>query len=295
MEENGRPRTLLALVRDELERPDATAAADEARVETALAQLVAAGRAAWPQLAVPTEVFIRRIAGHFPGDEDLLAWLSRARAADLYLATACTVGVEGAIATFDESFLNAVPAILQRSGLGALQADEIRQRVRERLFVGPAKIRDYSGRGALASWVEVVTLRIAIDMKRQERPTVSDDTDAVRAAGADPELELIKERYRSNFKAALRAALEGLSGEQRNLLKLHFVDGVTLDQLAALFRVHRATVARWIAAARHSIFDRVQDRLQTELALNREEFDSLLRDIRSRLDLSLSALLTSRS
>src|SRR5437762_1334379 len=81
-------------------------------------------------------------------------------------------------------------------------ADEIRQRVRERLFVGAAKIADYSGRGSLAGWLQVVTLRIAIDAMREQKarpvvePTPDDD---LRVAGTDPELSLIKERYREPF------------------------------------------------------------------------------------------------
>src|SRR5262249_55575934 len=153
--------------------------------------------------------------------------------------------VPGAIETFERSFLAAVPAILQRNGAGPIQADEIRQRVRERLFVGAGKIADYSGRGELAHWLKVVTMRIAIDARREERPFATESAGGAAAlglAGVDPELELMKERFREPFEQAFRAALAGLTSVQRNLLKLHFVDGLTLEELAALFHVHRATV-----------------------------------------------------
>jgi RNA polymerase sigma-70 factor (ECF subfamily) len=174
------------------------------------------------------------------------------------------------------------------------QPDEVRQRVRERLFVGASKIGDYSGRGALASWLQVVTLRIAIDAGREQQKlpiAESTELDDLRLAGTDPELKLIKERYRDPFKQALRVALGGLTSEQRNLLKLHFVEGVTLDKLAALFHVHRATIARRIAQARDEVFEAVRIRLQAELGIDRTEFEELLSLLRSRLELSLSALL----
>src|SRR5262249_38647566 len=152
----------------------------------------------------------------------------------------------------DRVFLSAVPTILSRGGVRGVAPDEIRQRVRERLFVGASKIAGYSGRGPLQTWLQVVTLRIAIDATRERAMPIADtaEVDDLRLAGTDPELKLIKERYREPFKVALRAALAALTSEQRNLLKLHFVDGLTLDQMASLFDVHRTTIARRIAQAR---------------------------------------------
>src|SRR5262249_10518973 len=155
-------------------------------------------------------------------------------------------------------FLGSISSILARGSLRALPVDDVRQRIRERLFVGTSKIADFSGRGALANWVQVVALRVAVDAAREQRSlpmAESVGVEDLRLAGTDPELTLIKERYREPFKQALRSALRGLTSEQRNLLRLHFVDGVTLDRLAALFEVHRATIARHIARARDAVFD----------------------------------------
>jgi RNA polymerase sigma-70 factor (ECF subfamily) len=66
---------------------------------------------------------------------------------------------------------------------------------------------------------------------------------------------------------------------------------VTLDQLSTLFAVHRATIARRIATARESILSAAKDLLELELRISQDEVESLLRLVRSRLDLSLSALL----
>jgi RNA polymerase sigma-70 factor (ECF subfamily) len=282
------------VLRAHLTRPDTVDEVGAAEVEHALADVIRTGASAWPSVQLPAEVFVARVASHFSNDETLIGWLRGVRAADLFLATACAERVPNAIDTFDREFLGSVPAILARGGMRDLQADEIRQRIRERLFVGASRIADYSGRGSLTSWLQVVTLRIAIDAIREQRampvaePSESDD---LRVAGTDPELSLIKERYRGPFKEALRTAIRELTGEQRNLLKLHFVDSVTLDKLAALFHVHRATVVRRIAQAREAVFDRVRILLQAELGIDAAEFEELLTLLRSRLELSLSALL----
>lgn len=283
---------LTDVLRVHLARPEVVDEVPE--IERLLDKVVHEGTSSWPALRLPAETFLARVAHHFSDTETLATWLGRVRAGDLFLTSACAERVPNAIDTFDREFLNSVPAILARGGLHALPADEVRQRVRERLFVGASKIEDYSGRGALASWLQVVTLRIAIDVTREQRAMpIADSIELadLKIAGTDPELSLIKERYREPFKQALRGALAQLKSEQRNVLKLHFVDGVTLDKLAALFNVHRATIARRIAQARDAVFDSVRDRLQAELGIDRAEFDGLLSLLRSRLELSLSALL----
>jgi RNA polymerase sigma-70 factor (ECF subfamily) len=236
---------------------------------------------------------VARIAHHV-GREPLADWLRGLRSADLFLASACAERIPGAIETFDRELLVAAPGILARAGMTGVSADDIRQRLRERLFVGASKIADYSGRGALASWLQVVTLRVAIDVIREQRAhpiAVETPLDELPLAGTDPELTLVKERYRGPFKQALRGALLALTSEQRNLLKLHFVEGVTLDKLASLFHVHRATIARRIAQAREAVFGDVRIRLQRELGIDRAEFEELLGLLRSQLELTLSALL----
>ncbi len=270
--------------------------AEDDELERLLAAHVRAGVEAWPALKLAPEAFVARIAHHWGTTGGGIEWLRDLRGADLFLASACLERVPLAIETFDRELLSAVPAILARGNIRDLPADEIRQRVRERLFVGASKIGDYSGRGSLAGWLQVVTLRIAIDVARQQQSApIPTDIDDAAMIGPDPELQMIKDKYGAPFKVALRAALAELPADKRALLRQHFIDGVTLDALAAQLGVHRATVARRIAQAREEVFDGVRARLQAELGLDRAEFDELVGLLRSRLELSLSALVEPRS
>src|SRR6185436_8511874 len=81
-----------------------------------------------------------------------------------------------------------------------------------------------------------------------ERPTAGDDAlfDAV-AHGIVPSQSLMKDVYRKSFKQAFEEALAALSIHDRLLLRQHFLDGLSIDRMAALHDVHRATAARWIA------------------------------------------------
>ena len=143
------PGSLTEVLRAHLTCPDAVNHAGAADVEHTLAEVVRAGALAWPGVELAAEAFVGRIATHYSNDGSLVEWLRGVRAEDLFLATACAERAPNAIDTFDREFLDSVPAILVRGGMRDAPADEIRQRVRERLFVGAAKIADYSGRGAL--------------------------------------------------------------------------------------------------------------------------------------------------
>jgi RNA polymerase sigma-70 factor (ECF subfamily) len=59
--------------------------------------------------------------------------------------------------------------------------------------------------------------------------------------------------------------------------------------------VHRATVARWIAAARERLLDRTIALVQGRLKISAAELESLLAGLRSGLDVSLGALLGERT
>src|SRR5262249_49485390 len=147
------------------------------------------------------------------------------------------------------------------------------------------KILDYSGRGPLAGWLRIAAIRTALDLTRRsgnERPASS--TDAlleVPAAIEDPELEHIRARHRADFKAAFEAARRSLSKEDRNILRLHLVDGLNIDEIGGIFQVHRATAARWIARCREKVHDETRRLLVERLKIGDTELKSILGIVRS--------------
>jgi RNA polymerase sigma-70 factor, ECF subfamily len=266
--------------------------ADDTALGASLRRLFEEGQRAWPGLDLAPEVFVRHLAartatGEPPAPE---------RAPDLYLACACAAPVRGALEAFDRAHLGVVGTYLARMRPTAAFVDEVRQSLREKFFVVKDGVRpriaEYDGRGALASWVRVVALRAALDLRRQS-PGAADDPPPGRddPATTDLETDYLKQRYREAFNTAIRGAVAALGSDQRELLRLHFVDGLTLDQLAARAGVHRATVARRIAAAREAVAERSRRLLQAALGASESELASLAVVMRSQLDLSLPGLL----
>jgi len=138
----------------------------------------------------------------------------------------------------------------------------------------------------------VIALRAAIDLRRRNPHAVEDPPrEQEDPATADPETGYLKDRYREAFNTAFRGAVAALGSEQRELLRLHFVDGLTLDQLAARMGVHRATVARRVGAAREAVADEAHRLLHAALGASESELASLAWVMRSQIDLSLPGLL----
>jgi RNA polymerase sigma-70 factor (ECF subfamily) len=249
------------------------------------------GRRAWPEVALSYEAFARHIGARAAGRESPHA----SHAGDVFLACACAARARGAVEAFERAYVSRVAAYLAGMRPTAAFLDEVRQVLREKLFVGKEggvpKIAEYDGRGALESWVRVIALRTAIDLKRRSKTRDGASGEADQHATGDPEVDYVKRRYRRAFNDAFARAVTALSSSQREILRLHFVDGLTLDQLAVELGVHRATVARRVAAARTAAIDEARRLLREALGATDAELASLARLMQSQLDLSLPRLL----
>lgn len=225
-----------------------------------------------------------------------VAALGTVRAADVALATACAAGRADAIAVFDAIFGPEIPRVIARTQNRTLDVAELRGAAFERLFTGAKpKIVEYSGAGDLRSWVRTLLVRLSLDLsrKRVEQPVAEGDAASFDGAlpQGDPEIEYFKGLYRGAFKAAFEDAVAELDAEERSLLRMHLVHGSTIDELAGLFRVHRATVARRIGRAREDLVTRTKRTLMANLKLDRSAYDSVIRLIESDVHVSLSRVL----
>lgn len=145
--------------------------------------------------------------------------------------------------------------------------------------------------------MRIIAVRRAVDLVRQARRELPIDDDTALQAFAtagDAELEHAKMRYVEEFKGAFAGALRALPARDQTLLRQHVIDGLTIDQLGALYRVHRATAARNVQRARQALLSSTRARLMSQLRVTPSELDSLLRLIRSRLEVSLRWLVRRR-
>jgi RNA polymerase sigma-70 factor (ECF subfamily) len=264
--------------------------ADDA--SSSLAAIVARARAAWPGVTLGDAAFERYLAERAAGAD-----VASLHAADLYLAAACAEGDPIALSAIDRVFAE-VPAMVERTGGSRAVGEDAAQILREKLLLAregaPPGIVAYTGRGALRGWLRVAAVRIAVSLRRGDR-TAARDADEVAAGGIDPELALIQARYGEAFRAAFAAALAALPPSERAVLRLHFADGLNLERLAAVIGVSRATAGRRVVAARKLVLDETLRELGVRLRATPTEIESLLAIVRSKLDVSLGALVAESS
>jgi RNA polymerase sigma-70 factor (ECF subfamily) len=266
--------------------------ASEAALGAALRALFDEGLRAWPGVALGVEAFVAHVAPR--AGEGLPP---AGRGPDLYLACACTLCVHGAIEAFDRAYLTGLGRQLGRFAAMPAFVDEVRQELRDKLFVGsggsPAKIGEYAGDGPLGSWVRVVALRAAVNLRRRSPVVDGGGRAGELAAPGDPEVDYRQEHYRKAFDEALRGAVAALDPDHLYVLRRHLGQGVALEALAAELGVHRATVVRRLAAARTSLRWEARRRLEAALGAGDSELESLVRVLRSRIGVMLPTLLRS--
>jgi RNA polymerase sigma-70 factor (ECF subfamily) len=252
------------------------------------------GQAAWPDVVLTREQFNAHISAL---DSEAIERFP----ADLYLVAACLAGDSYAIATFDRDLIAGARSAIQAVDSSKTFVDEAVQRLRASLFVGDGggpRLTLYAGRGPLRAWVGVAAARTALMMRRTQQRAREVSTDDDEWTGAlvmistnNPELELLKRQYASAFGDAFRDAIASLEARQRTVLRMSFVEALSIDEIGAVYAVHRATAARWITRACDTLFEQTRELLAQRLALTQTELDRMTALVRSQLDVSLSQLL----
>jgi RNA polymerase sigma-70 factor, ECF subfamily len=271
-----------------LPRPkDAPLAADLAGLDAAIGAAWAAAKRRWSGVELDGEVYAAWLGSRA---QEIHA-LSGLNTDDLYLACACARGDAAALASFEARYLATLKTRLRDNA-----ADELRQVLRRLLFVAEPgaqpKIADYAGTGALQSWLKVLAVRQAVRLD-PPRQLQGEDEELVNlpALGGNPELRFLKAGSRDAFKVAFHEALASLESRAQNVLRQHYIDGLSIDQLGLLHATHRTTAARWLREAREALMSGTKKALMRRAKLSPDECESVLRDVQSQLDLSIRTLL----
>ncbi|MBL4635762.1 MAG: hypothetical protein JKY56_18010, partial [Kofleriaceae bacterium] len=109
-----------------------------------------------------------------------------------------------------------------------------------------------------------------------------------------PDLAYQRRLYHGEFKTSFESAVDELEPRERSLLRQSIVFGATVDQIATVYQVHRATSARWIAKARENLGNKTRTHLRERLSINDQQFESIVRMIESQMDLSIERLLATQ-
>ncbi|HEX3763439.1 MAG TPA: sigma-70 family RNA polymerase sigma factor [Kofleriaceae bacterium] len=265
-------------------------------IDAIVLDIVGAAQRAFPTFELPRDIFVAYLRERIPADVKLPAALRQMHTSDLYLACGCARGNVRAFAAFDERCLGPLDRVLDKLGIDADVSADVKQDIRCRVLVGSggrAQIVDFSGRGDLRGWVRVMAVRQALQRqcrRRRELPVEDDELLQRIVAPGTLELDHAKQRYQQEFKHAFDDTLRMLSDRERTLLHQHYVDSLSIEEIAALYRVHRSTAARLLAHARLRVLEAMRARMMSALGVQSHDLDSILRMIRSQIEISLRGL-----
>jgi len=272
-----------------------------------------AGRRAWPPLTVSDE----QLLGHLgtrcsspPADGNPLATLD---AKGFYLVCACLNGCEKALLEFENHYMPIAIRHFQSQKMSKADQKELEDKLRcELIFAmrgngSAAKLHNYNGKGKLESYVSTVARRMTYDFFRKsgkEVPRLDAGCEHVEAAlwASFSRSSLVTseqrlagavdvQRFAPVFKQSFQETLAELNPEDRGLLRAIFRKNATLRQLS----LPRATAHDRVRRSLSHLLSGVTARLQQRCNLSPAELQSLVRDLMSDIQLSLSRLLGSES
>ncbi len=264
-------------------------------VMSALAALHQRASEAQPDVAVDAERLAAALRERLGGEltDETIAALHH----DVVLAIAAAAGDPRAIGACDQLCSREVDFAAARLRATPTQADDVRSEMRRLLFTAdgerPAAIATYTGRGDLRGYARVIAARaLARRMQRDQREE-SLDGEVLEKLGSsiDPEVAMLRERYRPEVDAAFRAALSTLSERARAVLRYNLLDGWSIDRIGERYGVHRSTAARWLDAARAELGSGIRGELARRLAIGESQVDSIVALVTSRIEVSLDKLL----
>jgi RNA polymerase sigma-70 factor (ECF subfamily) len=241
-------------------------------------------------MAGPDPVILRERLEQAIGARDL----APERTGELHLAIACALGDPAALDAFDQLLREEVARVVRPLDPGSV--DELTQVVRERLLVadasGRCRLEGFRAEAPLRAWVRAIALRAALNERRgREVEVPASQPPEAETAAADPELALLRARHRESFREAFTAALAALSPRERNVLRLHTLDGVTLVRIGALYQKDTSTISRWLEQVRRALLTNTRNHLATRLQLTSSELESVMRAADSEMSVSLQRLL----
>jgi RNA polymerase sigma-70 factor (ECF subfamily) len=256
----------------------------------AIDEALRAGRAAWPAVRLDRAAFATWVEASEIQPGDLLE-----RGAELFLVAGCVAQDDEALAAFERQMLAPLAGNIGGINLTPDQADEVRQQLRCHLLLPPqTRIGKFRGQGPLAAWVRVCAVRaaLAVVSGRDQQPRA--DALALEhlvAPEGDQEISAIKGQYREAFQSALGRCFESLPARQKTLLRMHFLDGMSIDAMSLVFGVHRATVARWLVAIRRQVLADISRELAADLRATSSELSQLVHLVRSEVHVSILRIL----
>lgn len=213
--------------------------------------------------------------------------------AELFLTQACARRERIAIGILEREFFGGVRRAIRRVCSKREFIDEAQQTLCERLLAGTRpRIGVYAGRGPLEGWLGSAAYRTALNLKRSSRHheglkrTLTEDVTASLEADAQTNRE--RAQNTQIVQTAFNEALREVSGRERAMLFLRYIDSTAPIEIGELYGVNRSTVTRSLAGTRTQLRKRVVGSVSRLLRVSPSEARQLILDAARELELRLA-------
>ena len=235
-------------------------------------------RVAYPEIGLPDELFFAHVLDKLAEEDG--TELTGLRTTELYLARAAAAGDPAALRYLERDVLVEIDAAYRRFPDCPAPLEDVKQRLREKLLLAQEPgILGYAGTGALRGWVRSAALHMLLNIvqrEAREEPTDAALLDVVIGFEPSAEAAYLKLACREELESALAFAMQTLESRERSLLRHAFVDRRTVDEIGAIYGVHRASAARWVAAARTKLVEQTRADLVRRLGISATEANSII-------------------
>jgi hypothetical protein len=184
------------------------------------------------------------------------------------LVSACLGGERAAFGVLIDRHRGQVVALTRRMLGNAQDVEDVSQEAFLAAFLGLDRLRDPE---RFASWVSGIALNLArMRLRERREPLTLDGLAGGRVVPGPVALEPSPEQALEELEAlaALRHALEPLPPRERDVVLMHYVDGLTSEEIAALLDERAGTVRVRLHRARA--------RLRRRLSPTRRELEPMI-------------------
>src|SRR5262249_53039665 len=122
----------------------------------------------------------------------------------------------------------------------------------------------------------------------RDLPSADGNFSGVVAAGEDPDQRLARRTYHEALEAAFVLAAERLSSRDKNVLRYGLAEGLSIDQIGAIYGVHRLTAHRWLQQARATFAEQIRAVMMERLRMSPSEYGSMVRLVMSQFDVTIA-------
>jgi len=247
--------------------------------------------------------------------DSISSFINALQADDLCLVVACELGDQTAWDDLVERFSVTVRSAARSATSNEDAAEDLAQSIWAELHglkrkedgVPAGKLAYYSGRGSLAGWLRAVVAQLAVDQHRKQARLVQTEEDSdfdrmsrdsesrdskVSSDTLDPEQAVAEKFAARDLQAALAEAIEGLSQEDRLLVKLYYFDDLRLREAGAVLGVHEATASRRLTRIQRDLRDGVQRALVEQHGWTKAEAEQSFAEVAQEMDIELESLVT---